>query len=94
MRRQRRRDRTRLRTSAVAGPLPLAHDLVESRAAWWCKPVAGFFVRVPRESSACSRFLFFGAGATGAREEVLAERAWASAAARALVLMGAEYIGG
>ena len=49
---------------------------------------------VPRESSTWSRFLLFGAGATSTAEEELAERAWASAAARALVLIGAEYVGG
>lgn len=83
-----------LRTSVVAGPLPLAQDLVEGTAACCWKPVAAFFIMVPRESSGWSRFLFFGAGATSTAEEVLADMACASAAARALVLIGAEYGGG
>lgn len=78
----------------MAGPLPLAHDFVEGMVACCCKPGAGLFVRVPRDSSAGSRFLFFGAGGTGTAEDVLADKAIASAAARALVLIGAEYKGG
>ena len=49
-----------------------------------------FLTRVPRGSSARSRFRFFGAGATRTAEEALVEMACASAAARALVLIGAE----
>ena len=51
-------------------------------------PTAGFFTVGARTSSCRSRFLFFGAGAVKTEDE-LAERAWASAAALALVRMGA-----
>lgn len=78
-----------LRTSVVAGPLPLAQDLEGTAACCW-KPVVTFLTMATRVSSAWSRFRFFGAGGTSAAEEVLADMACASAAARALVLMGAE----
>ena len=64
-----------LRTSVVAGPLPLAHDFVEGMGTCGCRPIASFLVIVPRGSSAWSRFLFFGAGATGTAEEVEADSA-------------------
>ena len=44
--------------------LPLAHDFVEGMETCGCRQGAGFFVIVPRGSSAWSCFLFFGAGAT------------------------------
>ena len=78
-----------LRTSVVAGPLPLAQDVEGTTACCW-RPVVTFFTMVPRGSSGWSRFRFFGAGATSTAEEVLADMACASAAARALVLIGAE----
>ena len=74
----------------MAGPLPLAQDLEEGAEGCCWRPEATFLTMVPRGSSGWSRFLFFGAGATNTAEEELAERACASAAARALVLIGAE----
>lgn len=79
-----------LRTSAVAGPLPLAQDLEEGTTTCCWRPMVTFLTMVPRGSSARSRLRFFGAGATSTAEEVLADMACASAAARALVLIGAE----
>lgn len=59
----------------------------------WAAKGAGFLVMVPA-SSPLSRLLFLTAGAEMTADEVLAESANASAAARALVLIGAVYVGG
>jgi len=64
-----------IRTSSVAAPLPLAHDLVVATGCCCRDAVSVFFVTVARGSSMGSRFLFFGAGGMMAAEDVLADRA-------------------
>lgn len=76
-------------TSSTMAPLALANDFVAAIELGNWPLVTAFLEMVPT-SSAGSLFRFFGAGAPVSPEEVLAERAWASAAARALVRTGAE----
>lgn len=85
------------RTSSVAAPLPLAHDLVV-KGGMALEPlgyllVCTFLEDANSEPPSGSRFRFLGAGAA-ITEEDAELTSCASAAARARVLIGALKIGG